>query len=70
MPITDRAVINVYDIMGRKIVTLYQGILVKGKYQFSWNGKDSQGRSLASGPYFVMAKYRDNTQIQKLLLLK
>ena len=70
VPITDRAVINVYDIMGRKIVTLHQGILVKGKYQFSWNGKDSQGRSLASGPYFVMAKYRDNTQIQKLLLLK
>ena len=70
VPITDRAVINVYDIMGRKIVTLHQGILVKGKYQFSWNGKDSQGRSLASGSYFVMAKYRDNTQIQKLLLLK
>ena len=56
--------------MGRKIVTLHQGILVKGKYQFSWNGKDSQGRSLASGSYFVMARYRDNTQIQKLLLLK
>jgi hypothetical protein len=57
-------------LLGRKIVSLNQGILVKGKYQFSWNGKDSQGRNLASGPYFVMAKYRDNTEIQKLLLLK
>jgi hypothetical protein len=70
VPTTDRVIINIYDIMGRQIVTLHEGILVSGKYQFSWNGENAQGRKLASGPYFVMAKYRDNTEIQKLLFLK
>ena len=70
IPTTDKVIIQIYDIMGRQIVTLHEGILVSGKYKFSWNGENSQGRKLASGPYFVMAKHRDNTEIQKLLFLK
>ena len=70
IPITDRVTINIYDIMGREILNLHEGILVNGNYQFSWSGKNFQGKTMASGAYFVMAKYRDNTEIQKLLFLK
>jgi len=70
IPITDRVDISIYDILGRRVANLNRRVLVNGNYQFSWNGTNDQGKTLASGTYFVMVKYRDNTQIQKLLFLK
>ena len=70
IPITDRVTINIYDMLGRQVANLYRGVLVNGNYKFSWSGTNDQGRALASGTYFVMAKYRDNTEIQKLLFIK
>ena len=70
IPMTGRVTINIYDILGREVANLQKGVLVNGHYKFSWSGTNGQGRALASGTYFVMAKYRDNTEIQKLLFIK
>ena len=70
IPITDRVDISIYDILGRQVANLNRRVLVSGNYKFSWSGTNDQGKTLASGTYFVMVKYRENTQIQKLLFLK
>lgn len=67
---TQNVSVNIYDILGRKITNLQQGIMVPGHYQLSWEGTSQNGTMVASGTYFAVMKCGDKTQIQKLLLLK
>jgi len=62
--------LRVFDILGKQVSTIHQGVLAKGHHRFTWNGKNNQGISLSSGTYFVMAKNNKNVKIQKLLMLK
>ncbi len=43
----------VYDLSGRRLRTLAAGRLDAGTAQFTWDGRDDGGRSLASGVYFA-----------------
>ena len=43
--------IIIYDILGRTIKTLYDGIMESGGHYIRWNGRDEQQRKLASGVY-------------------
>jgi len=67
--------IAVYDILGRKVVTLTAEALTPGYYTVNWDGKNSGGSTAASGVYFVrMNTQADNgvgfSAIRKLLLMK
>jgi hypothetical protein len=67
--------IAVYDILGRKVVTLTAEALTPGYYTVNWDGKNSGGSTAASGVYFVrMNTQTDNgagfSAIRKLLLMK
>ncbi|NIR62483.1 MAG: T9SS type A sorting domain-containing protein [candidate division Zixibacteria bacterium] len=67
---------DIYDILGRRIRTLFKGRLPVGMHEFSWDGTDSVGRTVSSGIYFyqVSVDFSDGakkqTQTQKMLLLK
>ena len=67
---TGDATINIIDILGRQVATIYQGVLVKGHYNFSWDGKNNSGMTLGSGAYFTVVKIDKKIEIQKLLMLK
>ena len=67
---TGDATINIIDILGRQVATIYQGVLVKGHYNFSWDGKNNSGITLGSGAYFTVVKMDKKIEIQKLLMLK
>ena len=67
---TGDATINIIDILGRQVATIYQGVLVKGHYKFSWDGKNNSGMTLGSGAYFTVVKMDKKIEIQKLLMLK
>jgi uncharacterized protein DUF5666/flagellar hook capping protein FlgD len=41
----------VFDITGRKVRTLFSGLLNAGRYSFKWDGKNDLGNSVASGLY-------------------
>lgn len=42
----------VYDVLGRRVRALYSGeTLTGGHYRTSWNGRDDEGRQVASGVY-------------------
>jgi hypothetical protein len=55
----------IYDITGREIVRLADGMMNPGSYEFTFNGNN-----LASGVYFVRLISGNYEQAQKLLLLK
>jgi poly-gamma-glutamate capsule biosynthesis protein CapA/YwtB (metallophosphatase superfamily) len=63
--------IEVFDVRGRKVRTLHQGLLPVGKRTgMTWNGQDDHGRNLASGIYLVTAKSGLHTAEQKITLIR
>lgn len=54
MPASGRATLDVYDVTGRRVATVFSGRLEAGPARISWNRPaDEQGRSLAQGVYFA-----------------
>ncbi|KQC07512.1 MAG: hypothetical protein APR54_00875, partial [Candidatus Cloacimonas sp. SDB] len=62
--------LEIYNIKGQKINTIFSGLLLKGNYEFLWEGVNSNHQKVSSGIYFVRYKTGNTEQISKLLLLK
>jgi hypothetical protein len=62
--------IAVFDVAGRMVTTLYSGHHEPGVHRITWNGRDSRGRSVASGIYFVRLEAMDFQASRKMVLLK
>ncbi len=70
LPAAERINIAVYNIMGQKIATLYNGIQKFGTYKVTWNGTDDNGNSIPSGLYFYRLKAGSVTKTAKMMFLK
>ena len=44
--------LSIYDLAGRKLVTLDRGAREPGRYSIRWNGRDEKGHRLPAGVYF------------------
>jgi hypothetical protein len=62
--------LRIYDVRGRMVVELYRGAFAQGANAFVWNGRDAQGRAVASGAYWVQARTEKKLLTKKVLLLK
>ena len=62
--------IDVFDVNGRKIRSLYTGIQTPGQHEIRWDAKDDRGRSMSSGVYLFNVNVGGKTQTAKTLLLK
>ena len=61
----------VYDILGRKVASLYSGHVDAGITEISWNGRSSTGNVLASGVYYYRLTSKDgNSFTRRMTLLK
>jgi outer membrane protein assembly factor BamB/predicted phosphodiesterase len=60
----------VYDIAGRPVRTLIQAPLAVGRHQADWDGRDEQGRRVASGVYFLRLKTEAAVATGRLSLLR
>jgi hypothetical protein len=60
----------VYDILGREVKTIASEQLTPGHKSAVWDGRDEQGREVASGIYFYRLRAADLTETRKMLLLK
>ncbi|KQC04734.1 MAG: hypothetical protein APR54_02020 [Candidatus Cloacimonas sp. SDB] len=62
--------LEIFNIKGQKVKTLYSGIAEEGKHTFIWEGKDMNGDKVGSGIYFSKLK-TDNIELtRKMLMLK
>ena len=43
----------IYDVTGRKVRVLTDELLPRGQHQARWDGRDAEGRGVASGIYFL-----------------
>jgi hypothetical protein len=62
--------VSVYDVLGRKIVTLLNGEKAEGAYTMEWNGLDAQGLSVPTGMYLIRMTAGEFNATQKVMLLK
>jgi hypothetical protein len=62
--------VEIFDIQGRRISTLFEGELSAGKQEIRWDGTTESGRIAGSGLYFARVSGVTGSCSTKLLLLK
>ncbi|MBU0528752.1 T9SS type A sorting domain-containing protein [bacterium] len=62
--------INVYDMLGRKINTIYSGYLSDGSYEYLWNGVNANNEKVSSGVYYITAVSDSRQEWKKITLIK
>jgi hypothetical protein len=69
-PLPMRTVLEIYNILGEKVVTLVDKHQSSGFYRTSWDGRDGVGTEVASGIYLCQLKIGNYRQVRKLLLIR
>ena len=62
--------VDVVDLLGRRVASLFDGACQAGSNSLIWNGKNSYGHSSGSGVYFVRLTVDNQTLLKKAVLLK
>ncbi|MBI4417731.1 MAG: S8 family peptidase [Ignavibacteriales bacterium] len=57
----------VFDLLGRQVVSLFEGEQLPGTHMFQWFGRDALGRSVASGVYFYRLETSSGYTATKLM---
>ncbi|MBD3349502.1 MAG: T9SS type A sorting domain-containing protein [Candidatus Eisenbacteria bacterium] len=60
----------VYDVRGRAVATLAEGELPPGRHDVRWDGRDSAGREMPSGIYFVRTESGRESAVRKIVLVR
>ncbi|MFQ5568664.1 MAG: DUF5666 domain-containing protein [Rhodothermales bacterium] len=58
-PSSRRVMLSIYDIRGRRVATLIDGMLAPGMHQVRWEGRGQGGMPLSSGVYFYRLQQGD-----------
>jgi len=70
LPFNCHATLTVYNILGQEVKTLVDEAQRRGSNKASWDGKDSQGKTVASGIYLYRLQAGNLSQTRKMLLIK
>lgn len=62
--------LDVYDIAGRKVATLEQGVMAAGEHHANWNGMTDAGLPVATGRYSYVLKTSNGQIARSMVLLK
>ncbi|GAB1367238.1 hypothetical protein MASR1M36_21090 [Candidatus Cloacimonadaceae bacterium] len=62
--------VDIYNLKGQKVKTLFSGLGQKGRQSLAWDATDLHGNKVSSGVYFYRLSTPDTTKVQKMLVLK
>ncbi len=63
-----KVTLNVYNILGQKVATVFEGVAHVGLNTVKWDGKNASGKPVGSGIYIYQLKGK-NIQLQRRMLL-
>jgi hypothetical protein len=66
----DQATVEVYDILGRKIKTLFDGQVQQHRLRLLWEGDNEHGNRVGSGVYFYRYRSATHNVVRKMMLLR
>jgi hypothetical protein len=75
LPEAGEVTLRVYNMLGEEVAAILQGRMEAGYHQITWNGKDKQGKELASGIYLYRLEAQASSgkhfwQTRKMNLLR
>ncbi len=66
----DEVELDILDLSGRRVKHLANGMYAPGTHDFTWDGRDDDGRVARAGAYFVAGRIGDTRMAQRLILLR
>ncbi|MFO7610656.1 MAG: FlgD immunoglobulin-like domain containing protein, partial [Candidatus Krumholzibacteriia bacterium] len=69
-PTAGRVTVGIYDVRGRCVRRLVDGLLAAGRHVRRWDGRDDGGRALPSGIYFARLDADGRVESVKLALVR
>jgi hypothetical protein len=70
LPESGHAKLTIYDLRGRRIVTLQDSWLERGRHDLVWNGLSDKGRAVGSGVYLLRLESAGGVMTKKVTLAK
>ncbi len=70
LPVRSRARLSIYNVLGRSVRTVIDRELPAGTHRVVWDGKDDNGRWVATGVYLYRLTAGDYSSAKKMLLIK
>jgi hypothetical protein len=70
VPGSEQVGIDIYDPTGRLVRRLIDKPMDTGRYDVEWDGRDNNGRTVASGVYFYRLTVGKQTSTKKMILLR
>jgi len=68
LPRESTVTVDVVDLNGRLVRTVWQGSLAAGPHSFPWDGRDDAGRMVAAGTYFARLHSAGQMSTTKMIL--
>lgn len=70
VPRAGHASVRVYDVSGREVATLWDGLVPAGERELSWDGRDAGGRANAPGVFLARAVSADGTATSRIVRIR
>lgn len=64
------ATVEIYDLRGRRVKTLREGMSTAGTFTVVWDGSDESGTRVGSGAYLVVLRAGDTRDARRVTLVK
>lgn len=62
--------IAIFDVRGRRVITLLSAAEAPGRHRFAWDGRDDTGKVVSPGVYFYRLKTGSHRSSMKMLKLR
>ena len=70
LPTRSDVVVEVFNIAGRLVRTLWDAPLQPGQHDILWDGRDARGNPVASGVYYLKQKTHAGEAEEKLVIIR
>ncbi len=70
LPVDADVTLKIYNILGREVITLVEGIKTAGEHRIRWDGTAESGREVASGIYLYRLQADAASTTKKMILLR
>jgi hypothetical protein len=70
VPMQSHVVLEAFDLSGRRVRRLVDGICQPGTHDAFWDGRDDAGREVSSGVYFFKLRTAEGSETTKAILLR
>jgi hypothetical protein len=70
LPEATHVKLDIYNILGKRVVSVLNEQLPAGRHTCEWDGRDGQGRQVASGVYFARLRAGEFDSTKKMVVVK